>query len=66
MEPIKSVEPKRIEETPAKPTIELPKTIDLPKLNTGTETKEESIPNISFKSLEEDIPTYENNNENRM
>lgn len=56
-----------MEKVPPKPVMELPKTIDLPKLNTSTETtKQEAIPNITFGSLEQDIPNYGNNNENRM
>ena len=49
---------------PAKPNIELPKTIDLPKLNNNTEPTKNT--NIVFSSLENDIPSYPQNNENRM
>lgn len=58
------VEP--VEVTPTKPTIELPKTIDLPKLNTSSESKDENIPKMNFGSLENDIPSYPKNEENRM
>lgn len=49
--------------TPAKPNIELPKTIDLPKLNNNQNTTNS---NIVFSSLEEDVSTYSKDYENRM
>jgi hypothetical protein len=50
--------------TPTKPKIELPKTIDLPKLNSNREENKNT--NIVFSSLENDIPSYNKNTENRM
>ncbi|MCI8575539.1 MAG: hypothetical protein HFI09_03625 [Bacilli bacterium] len=50
--------------SPAKPNIELPKTIDLPKLNTNTEVNKKS--DIVFSSLENDVSSYNRNDENRM
>lgn len=61
-EPTK-IEPVKEPEAVLPVQFEMPKPIDLPKLN--TETKEETIPNMSFGSLENDIPTY-GNDENRM
>ncbi len=49
---------------PVKPNIELPKTIDLPKLNGVSSSNNAS--KIVFSGLENDIPTYNKNNENRM
>lgn len=64
-------EPKIIPEpTPVKPTIELPKTIDLPKLNKDPEPKakvlDDDIPHIIFPSLENDIPKDIEDDKNRM
>lgn len=56
--------------TPVKPNIELPKTIDLPKLNGNSNAQEintqNNAPKIVFSGLENDIPTYNRNSENRM
>ena len=60
-EPIK--EPEVVAEPPK---MEMPKPIDLPKLNTEVDNKEEPIPNMNFGSLENDIPSYSRNEENRM
>ncbi len=56
--------------TPKKSTIELPKTIDLPKLN-KEEVKEtpviqNSTSNIVFPGLENNVSAYPKNDENRM
>ncbi len=65
MKPItEEVTPVVTETTPAKPKIELPKTIDLPKLNSNQGETNHS--NIVFSSLESDIENYPRNNGNGM
>lgn len=59
------------EPVPVKPSFELPKTIDLPKLSSDptpepTPVIDENKPKIVFPGLENDIPTYPKNDENRM
>lgn len=71
-EPVKPVieepqEPVMSQITPAKPNFELPKTIDLPKLNTNNNSNTGmNNSNIVFSSLENDISSYQGNDENRM
>ena len=67
------VEPKPVEPspTPVSKPMEMPKTIDLPKLNTESTPKVEPIKekdrmNDVFSSLENNYSAYPNNNENRM
>jgi len=69
--PETKVEPIIPEPVPVKPTFELPKTIDLPKLNNDPVPNPEPViknntSNIIFPSLENDIPAYPKNDENRM
>ena len=60
-------EPVMPQVTPAKPKIELPKTIDLPKLNTeNTSNNQPNNSGIVFSSLEQDMKAYPGNDENRM
>ena len=75
--PIENYEPKQTivedtkepvipEVTPAKPNMELPKTIDLPKLNNNANQTNKVNTNIVFSSLEDDVSTYSKDFENRM
>lgn len=70
VEPIKEVtkieQPKII---PVKPTMEMPKVIDLPKLNPNSKPKVKPLEektSIKFPSLENDIPAYTKSENNRM
>ncbi|MCI8394808.1 MAG: hypothetical protein HFH86_04955 [Bacilli bacterium] len=66
LEPVKPLESSISSITKETPKMELPKTIDLPKLNNDSKPELNNHANIVFPSLENDIPAYHKDNENRM